>query len=112
MPATKPSIGLSAVSLETGAPKLDTPDPTERRSLIRPFPKDAGERGCYQYLLAQMQASPDHSRGTKAEFEKTCRRRYHVTVDSFDYCWREAIKVTGARWDQPRGAAPAKDSFR
>jgi hypothetical protein len=101
MPATKPSVSLSAVSLKTGAPELGTPDLTELRTLIRPFPKDAGERDCYQYLLAQMQATPDRPRGTKAEFEKVCRRRFHVKVDSFDYCWREAIKVTGARWDQP-----------
>jgi hypothetical protein len=101
MPATKPPISLSAVSLKTGAPKVGTPDLTEHRILIRPFPKDAGERGCYQYLLEQMQATPDRPRGTKAELEKTCRLQFHVTVDSFEYCWREAIKVTGARWDQP-----------
>ena len=101
MPATKPSISLSAVSLETGAPEFGTPDLTELRNLIRPFPKDAGERDCYRYLLEQMQATPDRPRGTKAEFEKTCRRRFHVTVESFEYCWREANKVTGARWDQP-----------
>jgi hypothetical protein len=100
MPATKPSISLSAVSLETDVPGIGTPDLTEFRTIIRPFPEDAGERDCYRYLLAQMQATPDRC-GTKAEFEKTCRRRFHVTVDSFDYSWREAIKVTGARWGQP-----------
>ena len=102
MPATNPSIfSLSPVCLKTGAPELGTADLTELRTLIRPFPKDAGERDCYQYLLEQMQSTPDRPRGTKAEFKKTCRRRFHVTVDSFDYCWREAIKVAGARWDQP-----------
>jgi uncharacterized short protein YbdD (DUF466 family) len=97
----KPSISLSAVGLETGAPELGAPDLTEYRIVRRPFPKDAGERDCYRYLLEQMQASPDHPRETKPEFEKTCRRRFHVTVDSFEYCWREAVKVTGALWDQP-----------
>ena len=97
----KSSIPLSAVSLTTGAPELGTPDLTELRTFVRPFPKDARERDCYRYLLEQMQASPDRPRGTKAEFEKACRRRFHVKVDSFDYCWREAIKVTGALWDQP-----------
>jgi hypothetical protein len=101
MPAKKPSITLSAVSLVTGAPVIGTPDLTELRTLIRPFPKDPGERGCYQYLLEQMHSTSDRPRRTKAEFEKTCRRRFHVTVDSFNYCWREAIKVTGTRWDQP-----------
>jgi hypothetical protein len=54
-----------------------------------------------RYLLKQMQATPGHPRATKGEFEKTCRRRFHVTLDSFEYCWREAIKASGARWDQP-----------
>ena len=101
MPAKKPSISLATAGLETAAPAVSTPDLTEHRTLIRPFPKDAGERDCYQYLLDQMQATPDRPRRTKAEFEKACRRRFHVKVDSFDYCWREAIKVTGARWDKP-----------
>ena len=98
MPATKL---LTAVSLETGAPEIGTPDLTELRTLIRPFPRDAGERDCYRFLLEQMQATPDRPSRTKAEFEKTCRRRFHVTVESFEYCWREAIQVTGARWNQP-----------
>ena len=111
MPATKRPISLSTVSLETGAPELGTADFTEVRKVPRPFPKDAGERDCYRYLLGQMQATPDHPRGTKAEFENTCRRRFHVTAGSFDYCWREAIKVSGARWDQP-GRPPRKKSSR
>ena len=98
---TEPSISLSAVSLETGVAEFGTVDFTEIRTVPRPFPEDAGERGCYQYLLEQMQATPDRPRGTKPEFKQFCRRRFHVTVDSFEYCWREAIKVTGARWDQP-----------
>jgi hypothetical protein len=101
MPATKPPISLSAVSLQTGAPKVGTPDLTEVRILIRPFPKDARERDCYQYLLKPMQATSDRPRGTKAEFKQICRRRFHVTVDSFEYCWREAILASGASWDQP-----------
>jgi uncharacterized short protein YbdD (DUF466 family) len=108
MPATKRSIPLSAVRLKTGAPELGTPDFTElRRTCPRPFPKDAGERDCYRYLLEQMQATPDRPRGTKAEFEKTCRSRFDVMVDSFEYCWREAIDATGACWDQP-GRRPRK----
>jgi hypothetical protein len=101
MPATKPPIFLSTVGLATDAPELGTPDLTELRTLIRPFPKNAGERGCYQYLLAQMQATPDRPPVTKAGFKKNCQRRFHVTLESFEYCWREAIKVTGARWDRP-----------
>jgi hypothetical protein len=101
MPATKPPMPISAEGLATGAPELAAPDLTELRTLIRPFPKDVGERDCYQYLLEQMQASPDHQRGTKAGFRRYCRRRFHVTVESFDHCWREAIKVSGATWDQP-----------
>ena len=101
MLATKQSISLSAVSLETGAPELATLDLTELRVCIRPFPKDPGERDCYQFLLEQMQAAPDRPREKKAEFEDTCRWRFHVNVDSFEYCWREAIKVTGACWARP-----------
>lgn len=92
---------LAAVNLEVGRPEFGKPDLTELRTLIRPFPKDAGERGCCRYLLEQMHATPDRPRGTKAALEETCRRLFHVTVESFDYCWREAIKVTGARWDRP-----------
>jgi hypothetical protein len=101
MPATDPPISLSAVNLQTGTPEIGAPDLTELRIVTRPFPKDAGERRCYQYLLQQMQAPRDRPCGTKAEFQETCQRRFHVTVASFEYCWREAIKVTGARWDQP-----------
>ena len=59
MPTTKPSISLSAVSLEAGGPEFGAPDLTELRTVIRPFPKDAAERDCYRYLLEQMQATPD-----------------------------------------------------
>jgi hypothetical protein len=89
------------VSLETGRPVFGAPDLTELRTEIRPFPKNAGERDCYRYLLEQMQATPGHPRATKGEFEKTCRRRFDVRLGSFEYCWREAIKASGARWDQP-----------
>jgi hypothetical protein len=91
----------SATSLGTSAPGLETPDLTEFRTEVRPFPKDAGERDCYRYLLNHMQASPERPDQTKADFERVCRRRFHVTVDGFNYCWREAIKVSGAHWDQP-----------
>jgi hypothetical protein len=101
MPAKKPPISPSPRSLETGAPELGTPDFTEIRNVPRPFPENAAERACYQYLLEQMQAAPDGPHQRKDEFEEICRRRLHVTVDSFDYCWREANKVTGAGWDQP-----------
>ena len=108
MATTKPSISLSAVSLEVGRPQFGKPDLTELRILIRTFPKDAGERGCFRYLLERMQATPDRHRGTKAELEKRSRRRFHVTAGTFDYCWREAIKATGALGIAP-GAAHAKD---
>jgi hypothetical protein len=100
MLAPKPPTSLFAVSFEAGAPEIGTPDLTEFRILIRPFPKDAAERNCYRYLLEEMQAT-NRPRRTRVEFEKTCRQRFRVTVESFDYIWREAIKVTGARWDQP-----------
>ena len=96
-------ILLSAVGMETGAPapEIGTADFTEIRNVPRPFPKDAGERDCYRYLSEQMQSTPGRAPKTKAEFKRFCRRRFQVTVDSFEYCWREAIKATGARWDQP-----------
>src|SRR5271156_907504 len=98
MPTTKPPISPSAVSLETGGPEFGAPDLTELRTVIRPFPKDARERNCYQHLLEQMQATPGHPRATKGEFKKICRRRFQVTHGSFEDCWREAIKASGARW--------------
>lgn len=96
----------SAESLETSGPKFGAPDLTELHTLIRPFPKDARERDCYRYLLQQMQVTPDRPRATKGEFKETCRRRFHVTVDSFEYCWREAIKASG-----PLGSARAPPSL-
>jgi hypothetical protein len=101
MPAAQPSISLFPLSLQTGAAELGAADFTEVRNVPRPFPKDARERNCYRYLLEQMQAAPDLPHRTKDEVEEICRDRFHVTVDSFNYCWREAIKVTGAPWDQP-----------
>jgi len=92
---------LSAESFATGAPSFDAADLTERRRVERPFLKDTGERDCYRYLLEQMEHSPDHPPALKGEFEGECRRRFQVTVNSFEYCWREAIKVSGAFWDQP-----------
>ena len=111
MQTKKPSIPLPTVSSETGAPELGTPDLTEFRTFTRRFPKDAGERDCYQFLLEQMEASHDHPPRTKAEFEKACRRRFRVNVESFEYCWREAIKITGACWDRP-GRRPSKEFSR
>ena len=101
MPTTKSSTSLSGVSLETGPPDFATPDLTEMRLIQRPFPKDPGERACYRYLLEQMRTAPDRPPQRKAEYETFSRHRFRVTVDSFDYCWREAIKASGARWDQP-----------
>jgi hypothetical protein len=99
MPTTKPSI--SPVSLEAGGPEIGAPDLTELRTVIRPFPKDARERNCYRYVLEQMQAAPGPPHAKKDEFEETCRRRFRVTLGSFEYCWREAIKASGASWGQP-----------
>jgi hypothetical protein len=101
MPTTKPSISPSAESLETGGPELGAPDLTEFRIVIRPFPRDAKERDCYRWLLKQMQATPDRPCRTKAEFGEACRRRFHVTVVTFEGAWREAIKTSGVGWDQP-----------
>jgi hypothetical protein len=101
MQAAQASISLFPLSLKAGAAVLGTPGLTENRIVLRPFPKDAGERDCYRYLLEQMQAAPDLPHRAKDEVEGTCRERFDVTVDSFNYCWREAIKVTGARWDRP-----------
>jgi hypothetical protein len=94
-------ISLSSVNLETGAPAFGTADLTELRYVPRPFPKDAAERECYRYLLERMQAAPDGPCVTKANLEKTCRDLFHVTVQSFEYCWREGIRATGARWHEP-----------
>jgi hypothetical protein len=102
-----PPTPVSAISLETDPPEIAAPDLTEFRIVKRSFPKDPAERDCYRFLLGEMQAAPDHPRRTRVEIEDTCRRKFSVTVESFHYIWREAIKVTGARWDQP-GRRPRK----
>ena len=108
MPAT---ISLFAVNLETGRPELGTPDLTELRNVeVRPFPKDARERRCYRYLLREMQAGRNRPRRTKAKVKKICRSRFYVTVESFEYCWREAIDVSGADWNRP-GRRPRENFF-
>src|SRR5688572_7825990 len=101
MHAPKPSISLSAANLGPSSPELGTPDLTEHRISIRSFPRDTAESDCYRYLLEQMQAAPDRPRTTRAQLEMVCRRRFHVTVETFDYCWHDAIKATGARWNRP-----------
>lgn len=111
MSATTPPIDLFPVSFETGAPDLCVADFAEVRNVPRSFPKDSAERDCYRYLLGEMQAKPDRAPGTKTEIENYCRERFRVRVDSFQYCWREAIMVTGARWDQP-GRPPGRRSSR
>ena len=99
MPRTKPS--LFAVNMQTCAPDIGTPDLTELRRSIRQFPKDDGERKCYLYLLEEMRSAPRKPPATKEHFDEDCRDKFRIKAASFDYCWREAIKVTGARWDQP-----------
>jgi hypothetical protein len=68
--------------LETGAAVLGTHDFTENRIVLRRFPKDAGERDCYRYLLEQMQAMPDGAHPTKEGVEKICQKRFHVRVEA------------------------------
>jgi hypothetical protein len=97
--ATKNS--MRAGNLISGTPKLGVADLTEFRRETRPFPQNAAERACYGYLLEQMRASPRSQPATKAEFEDRCRPRFRVTKKSFEYIWREAIRVSGARWDRP-----------
>jgi hypothetical protein len=97
----KPPIAISGASLETDPPEIAQAELTEFRIVKHPFPKDRPERDCYGYLLKEMQATPDRSSRKKIEFQKYCRRHFKVTVESFENAWREAIKVTGARWDQP-----------
>jgi hypothetical protein len=97
--ATKNS--MRAGSLISGKPKLGVADLTEFRSEPRPFPKNAAERACYCYLLEQMRASPRYQSATKAELEDRCRQRFRVTKKSFEYCWRQATRVSGACWDRP-----------
>jgi hypothetical protein len=94
---------FSALNVETCAPHIGTPELTElRRSIsIRQFPKDDDERKCYLYLLEEMRSAPRKPPATKEHFDEDCRDKFRIKAASFDYCWREAIKVTGAVWDQP-----------
>jgi hypothetical protein len=92
---------LSASDLKGVPPELDFADLAEFRVVMRPFPRDRAERECYRHLLERMRASPDRPPGSKPSFEKYCRARFRNTKDSFEYCWREAIKVSGASWALP-----------
>jgi len=92
---------MFALGLETEGPQIAAADLSEDRIVKRQFPKDAAERDCYRFLLVQMQATPDRPPRTRAEFKEICKNKFRVTVESFGYVWREAIKATGARWDQP-----------
>ena len=105
---TKPSISLSAVSSETGVPKFGTVDFTEIHTIPRPFPKDAKERRCYQYLLQQMQAAPDRPRATKPELKEFCRRWFRVTVESFSTAGAKPLRPAAPFGISP-GAARAKN---
>jgi hypothetical protein len=105
----KPPTPIAALSLETGPPEIAQAELTEFRIVKRPFPKDRPQRDCYGYLLKEMQATPDRPSRTKAELKKSCRRKFKVTVESFNDAWRAAIEVSGARWDQP-GRRPSKKS--
>jgi hypothetical protein len=79
---------LHAASFGAGKPRFSAPDLTERRIVIVEFPKDAGERDCYRFLVEQMRASADVPRERKMEFKRTCRTRFRVTVASFEDCSR------------------------
>jgi uncharacterized tellurite resistance protein B-like protein len=92
---------MFALGLETEGPQIAAADLSEFRIVKRQFPKDAAERACYCFLLGLMQATLDRSPRTRAEFKEICKKKFRVTAKSFDYVWREAIKATGARWDQP-----------
>jgi uncharacterized short protein YbdD (DUF466 family) len=71
------------------------------RNVPRPFPKDAGERDCYRYLLKQMQATPDRPLETKAEFDEICRRRFRVTG------FRNLLKGGPSRLEERQGGTEA-----
>jgi hypothetical protein len=80
------------------APKIGTPDLT--RFDLTPFPKNEAQRACYNYLHALMLATPDRPPCKKDDLEKACRKKFKVTVESFETAWREAIKATGSRWNR------------
>jgi hypothetical protein len=96
-----PSADYVAFLGITSAHELGTADFTELCKVRRPFPKDAGGTRLLSLSGGANAGHAGSAHRRKAEFEEFCRRRFHVTVDSFDYCWREANKVTGVRWDQP-----------
>src|SRR4051812_22351785 len=105
-----PVFHLSATSLEIGSPEIGPLDLTELETVIKPFPATAAERSCYCYLLEQMEATPECAPKTKIEIKKFCRGRFRMTVESFECCWRKAIKASGARWDKPGRRRRAKSS--
>jgi hypothetical protein len=99
MEATKHSI-LTASLLKIPAAEIKVAEFAEVRCVLRRFPKDKAERDCYQHLLRVMRDSPDHQKSTKADLKAECRRLYGVTVENFQYCWVEAIRISGANWSR------------
>jgi hypothetical protein len=95
------ALDLFAGSLQGAAPVIDGTDLTRHWSLMRSFPSGPAQRRCYTYLCRKMLATPDRPGGTRKEFERLCRKRFGVTVESFAECWSDANKATGAGWNLP-----------
>src|SRR5262245_3312365 len=91
---------MSAASLETMPPEIGMPRFAKGRIFIRVFPKNEAEAVWFEYLHALMRASPKYQQSTKAKLEKYCRQQFDVTVESFRYCWREAIEHSKACWNK------------
>jgi hypothetical protein len=91
---------IFAASLAIMQPEMGVALFAEGRISTSLFPKDEAERACFEYIVAHMLASPNWQQSTKAELERDCRSQFNVTVGSFDECWREAIKASGACWNQ------------
>ena len=69
---------------------------------LKLFPIDEGVRGSVHYMVGQMEASREELTITKAELKKICRQQFGITASSFDdYYWPQAIRLSGANWDQP-----------
>jgi len=74
---------------------------TFRRSdLFRIWPEPAvtakAAAGCQEWLIGQMQASPDASPKSKAEYFQDAKQRFAISRNVFNRAWGKAIEKTGA----------------
>jgi hypothetical protein len=76
----------------------------------RSLPNRGGQSDSLRRRPVSLLARSHRTRPTRPMRDQSHRSEWPASaaIGSFEYCWREAIKASGARWDQP-GRRPAKN---